>query len=92
MKLPGLYDALLVDGPSGITDFGTMEDNLRQEVLERLLNAPGERERIFTLNPFLGHLFDSQDQLIEKNRACIRQHFTLARYGDKLSAIYKALS
>ncbi len=92
MELPGLYDSLYVDGPSGVADFGTLEDEGKKGVLERLLKVSGERERIFTLNPFLEDLFKPQDQLVEKNRACIRQHYSLARYGEKLSAIYQALS
>lgn len=92
MELPGLYDALLVDGPEGVTDFGTLEDDRRQLVLERLLKDPEAEKRIFALNPFLDHLFDSQEHVIEKNRTCIRQHYSLAQYGEQLSAIYKALS
>lgn len=89
--LPGLYDRLLT-GPEGTADFGTLDQQTQEAVLERLLLNKKERARLFRMNPFLNGLFQSQEHLVARNRDLIRHHYSLTLYGNRLSDIYKKLS
>jgi len=92
IELPGLYDHLVVAGSEGPVDFGMLDQQEQEVILERLLINQEERDQLFRMNSFLTGLFQSQDHLVEKNRDLISHHYSLTLYENRLSHIYKKLS
>ncbi|OGV42693.1 MAG: hypothetical protein A2X46_05350 [Lentisphaerae bacterium GWF2_57_35] len=67
-------------------DFGRLDEELQQKIIERLLRAPAERQSFnqqLSPQPVL-------PEIIQRNRDIVQQAFSLEAYGRKLSGLYQA--
>ncbi len=67
----------------GFVDFGRLDESMQESVIAKLVADPAAADAVRTDRPgFLG------DSAIEHNREAIEENFSLAAYGDRLTAIY----
>jgi glycosyltransferase involved in cell wall biosynthesis len=75
--------ALIIDG---MVDFGILDEQLQRNVIRHLIEHPADRGE---LPPF--HV-DADEDLINQNRAVVREHYSLEAYGKRLLGMYKTLA
>jgi hypothetical protein len=92
MELPGLYDHILVQTEKGPADFKDLDPAEQEEFIIRIIQEPGEKDKLHRMNPFLASLFAGiKPGIMERNREIILNQFSVANYGKRLLALYKSL-
>ncbi|HJZ41142.1 MAG TPA: hypothetical protein VJ203_12300 [Bacteroidales bacterium] len=93
LVFPGLYSAIWIKTHSGFTDFKDLTPEEQEKQIAAVKENPVECNRLLSDNPFLNSLLAPvSPEIINKNRGIIEKKFTVKKYGEKLFAIYKAIS
>lgn len=72
-------------------DFGMLDEELQQDVINKMLNSEEFRRHFISFNPFLEDAITTEisSSVIEKNRRIVEQHYSTERVGELLSEIYE---
>jgi glycosyltransferase involved in cell wall biosynthesis len=86
--LEAAHDAAVRDGR---VDIGRLDEPLQERVIRRLASEPGAQKQmrpsfLFAWGP------EALQGALEKNRARVREKFSLERYGDRLMGAYRAVA
>ncbi|MCG8450083.1 MAG: hypothetical protein MI725_10965, partial [Pirellulales bacterium] len=94
LRLPSeteLYHQLDQALENAVIDFARLPIALQREVILRVHLHRDERERLLELNPKLQILPDDAADLIAANAEVVRNNFSLAKLGERLSQVYAAV-
>lgn len=77
-------------------NFGALDAALQEQVIRRVHATPAARAKLLEWNPIL-HLAatpsdDAERQLVERNAAAAREHYSLAACGARLTNLYQQLA
>ena len=89
---PGLDSDLQAKIAAGWVDFGDLDEPMQAAVIRSVCRSESHRRRMWDENPWLADVFtvnaQSTEDVIEQNKAAIRQHFSLAVSGRRLLDLY----
>ena len=90
MRFDALYDRLPVDWNGESTDFGELDPETQRQVIQSTL---GDTEAAEQLRNLVGaKLFGSiEGSTTQANRELIEREYSLERYRNRLSEVYKGL-
>jgi glycosyltransferase involved in cell wall biosynthesis len=85
-------DALVHDG---LVDFGSCSVSMQRQVIQRVADDSGHRDRLLELNPSIAEALTSSTAdatLVENNARIVRSQYSLARSGRLLLEIYQRVA
>ena len=87
-RIQNAFASLTADGA---IDFGLLDEKCQKQVLASLLTHRAHVAQLLSLNPFLAAIGETDDQLdlIETNRKAVTRNYSMAKYRQKLLAIYR---
>jgi glycosyltransferase involved in cell wall biosynthesis len=90
---PLLYDTIRVELNNGMQDFGALNAEGQQEIIEKIRDDEYEKKQIRKMNPQLETLLHPiADSIIEQNKKVIRSKYSLKNYAERLHEIYRKLA
>jgi glycosyltransferase involved in cell wall biosynthesis len=90
LEFPRLYSNFRVTDSKEIHELPILE---QMDIISSIGKIPGNREKIFQLNSFLGQLlFPVNKALILKNKGVILREYSLENYGQRLHEIYRRIT
>ncbi len=86
-RIQNTFSSLTADGT---IDFGLLDEESQKQVVGNLLTRKVNAAQLSALNPFLATVGDPPDQkdLIAANRNAVTRNYSMAKYRQKLLAIY----
>ncbi|QGJ70816.1 Glycosyl transferase group 1 [Planctomycetales bacterium 10988] len=74
-------------------DFGKLDSQWQEKILEKLFHEPEARETLLTLNPHISAGFSLAQMkptaLIEANKQVVQSHYSMQASGERLLTIYQ---
>ncbi|MCP3966161.1 MAG: glycosyltransferase [Lentisphaerae bacterium] len=91
VKMPGLYQRILVDVPDdGEADFGMLPQVIQVKIIKNLLTNSASRIKFLEENDILEDVFkEFTVDLIDSNCKIIKKEYSLEKYGQNLLKLYK---
>ena len=89
-QFPTLYYKINI--PEVKVDFKDLNMKMQMEIISELRTGKISKQQIFEQNPILATLFrEVSNEVIEKNKAVIKNNYSVQGYGSKLQKRYKKL-
>jgi glycosyltransferase involved in cell wall biosynthesis len=93
IRFPLLYDRFIVTFRGEKVDFGDLDQEKQQEVIEEIMTRPSRIRELKAFNPFLEELLKPVlPDIVSHNRNIIRNRYSIENYGHQLHEIYTKLS